>query len=155
MKPTSIIFALAAFLFVSCTRPGGYSSANKIGVYNKAGIKKNYDLLSVRGDTAIVVSFWDESDSLHVQSIKQDSISRIVREKSGVSEDYSSLMDIKSPLEIILIPLILPVALLVDAIITKEGPPIELATNSYINSGALRLVARYPDTEPEMLQNIK
>jgi hypothetical protein len=155
MKTSFLLFFFIAVFLGSCTSPGNYVTKYTISVFTKDSIVKKYDLLSVRGDSAILVSFYDASDSLHLKLIKKDSISRITRKKEGVSGDYSGIFDHFHGLDIILIPLILPVALLIDAIATREGSPIEISLDSAKDCEFLRSIALYPDKEPDEMQYIK
>lgn len=82
MKLFFFFFLSSAFL-TGCGTNYNYS-AKDISVYKTDGSHKTYDLLSVRGDTAIVVLPMWESDLKpisfsHAEVIRQDSILRIVR----------------------------------------------------------------------------
>ena len=157
MKLLTLIFILSAFLG-SCTTGGNYITNNTIVVYDNNNAKKNYNLLSVRGDSAIVVSYYDYCDSLHFKLIKRDAISRIevknTDANSGLSHDYSRFAESLS-FGIVLLPVILPAMLVVDAITTCEEPPMEISMDSRIDRAYLRSFAVYPVQEPNEMRNVK
>ena len=85
-----LLFFLASALLSGCSTDYNYPS-KKITVYKTNGVKKDYGLLSVRGDSAVVVLDWSESKVTplpfsHAEIIKKDSISKIVREGKGAGE---------------------------------------------------------------------
>ena len=87
MKTTIILLLLACALLSSCSYNYTYPS-KKITVRKTDGSEKEYGLLSVRGDSAIVVIDWAESHVTplpysHSLVLRKDSISNILRLAHG------------------------------------------------------------------------
>ncbi len=87
MKTNIILLLIVTVLLSSCSYNYTYPS-KKITVRKTDGTEKEYGLLSVRGDSAIVVLDWAEAHVnplpySHAEVIRKDSISNILRLAHG------------------------------------------------------------------------
>ncbi len=94
MKIFFILFIMSSALFTGCSTSYNYQSS-KITIHKIYEDEKDYSLLSVRGDSAIVVLDWSEHDVKpipfsHAQVMRNDSIAWIGREGKGGFNSPSS-----------------------------------------------------------------
>lgn len=87
MKTTIILFILTGALLSGCSTNYNYPS-KKITVHKTNGTKKEYALISVRGDSALAVLDWSEAQVIpipfsHIEVLKKDSIRLVVRDGVG------------------------------------------------------------------------
>ena len=92
MKTYFLLF-FAGALLSGCSTNYNYPS-KKITVRKISGVEKDYGLLSVRGDSALAVLDWSESQVTpipfsHAELIKKDSIRAIIRDGHESTGDYA------------------------------------------------------------------
>src|SRR5579864_6905903 len=175
MKTTILLLVLGCVFLSGCSTNYTYPSKN-ISVLKKSQAYKEYELLSVRGDSAIVVLDWKErnSDPLpfsHAEVLKKDSIAFIYRENRGTSQtlvgtgvglgigvlmsisiltspDYSAFSGV---LTLAVITVTTLVGLIVGVVFDGFSY-MDLSLASAKDRGFLHSISRYPDKEPpEML----
>ena len=92
METTIIVILLSSLYLAGCKSSS--DSSKKITIRKNHGAKKEFALLSVRGDSAIVVLDWLESKESplplsHAELIRSDSIASILHEEYGSKESVT------------------------------------------------------------------
>jgi hypothetical protein len=93
---THLLLPLFAAAFLSSCSPSYIYPTKNITVILKNGAEKEYGLLSVRGDSAIVVIDWEERSVKpfpfsHAETLKKDLIQQILRKPKGIQTKYTYL----------------------------------------------------------------
>ena len=175
-----LLFFLSSALLTGCSTNYNYPSKN-ISVLKKSGALKEYELLSVRGDTAIIVLDWAENNIKpisfsHAEAIKNDSIVNVFRNSEGVSK---ALVGAGVGLGAGIIEAIILLHAKPDFIIDSRGAEafaaiifstlggtliglivdgwttMDLSLTSTKDREFLRSISLYPDKEPEEMKYIK
>lgn len=180
MKTTLLFLFFSAMIHTGCSTNYNYPSKN-ITIIKTSGIEKDYGLLSVRGDSAIVVLDWKESKISplpfsHAEVIKKNLISRILRDGKGGGPAwlgilvgslgsgllftggfvliYGSHSDAFGALFMLAGSIV--GGGIVGGIIGNALPPSkELLLTSAQDRDFLRSISAYPDKEPDEMQYIK
>ena len=182
MKLFFLLFFLSCLFLSGCSTNYNYPSKN-ITVYKTNGVNKEYGLLSVRGDSAIVVLDWTESKIKplpfsHAEVIKKDSITNIIRNGKGISKagigaatglitgivlgitilnsepKFIDLRGVDAALTVLITTLGGAIGgWILD--ITVPSPTIDLSLTSSKDREFLRSISAYPDKEPDEMQYIK
>jgi len=165
-----ILLLLASLLITGCSTTYNYKSTH-ITVLQTDTTHKDYGLLSVRGDTAIVVLDWNEADVSpvpfsHAEVIKTTSGLEIMRSghggggpvlvgalvgglAGGIIGSVLAPGDPRNGGGVILCAVI-------GAMIANFFPPSkELHGTSKEDVKLLRSISLYPDTEPDEMKYIK
>ncbi len=176
----TFFFFLLSALLTGCSTNYNYPSKN-ITVIKTSGIEKEYGLLSVRGDSAIVVLDWSESKIhplpfSHAEVIKNNVISRILRDGkgggpaglgivvgalgSGLLFSGGGILIYGSHSDAFGVLFMLAGAIvgggIAGGIIGNALPPSkELLLISAQDRDFLRSISAYPDKEPEEMRYIK
>ncbi|MFI5263519.1 MAG: hypothetical protein ACHQM6_03285 [Candidatus Kapaibacterium sp.] len=169
---------LTSVLITGCSTNYTYPS-RKIRVLKKSGVLKEFELLSLRSDSAIVVLDWIESKVVpkplsHAEVIHRDSIGNITRSSQGNSKVLIGAgIGLVSGVALdLLLPGIAPgfftvfrgrggavvVLTLTGALVGlmfESSMTMDLSLVSAKDREFLRTIALYPEKEPEEMQYIK
>jgi hypothetical protein len=178
MKIFFLLFFLPAVFLSGCSTSYNYPSG-KITIYKIYEDEKDYALLSVRGDSAIVVLDWSEHDVKpipfsHAQVMKNDSIAWIARDGKGSGDPTIAGILIGTGIGFILAVLdngtylgsgpqgnifgleFIGLCTVLGAGISTQFPPSkEMTLSSQKNREFLRQISAYPDKEPDEMHYIK
>lgn len=166
------------FFFLSSAMLNGCASykypSKNITIQQRTGLEKEYGLLSVRGDSAVVVLDWAESKVRplpysHAEVIRKDNIANIIREGKTFSKTLIGLVAGLVVGSVLAIPyhgdfgavapfiFTVPSGILLGIIADQvlPDPTMDISLSSAKDREFLRSISAYPDKEPDEMQYIK